>query len=76
MTEEEFIALLHKSVQDVQNDPVIAAEADAEIETIMLKHPVFFERMKKKSDRHMTCSEVEEYFNMILDHFEEKKMAN
>ena len=76
MTQKEFIALMYKVIDEIKNDPIEAAKADAEVESLMLENPELSEILDNKLKRPITWNELVEMIYLVKDYFDQKKIAN
>lgn len=76
MTQKEFIALMYKVIDEIKNDPIEAAKADAEVESLMLENPELSEILDNKLKRPITWNELVEMIYLVKDYLDQKKIAN
>ena len=76
MTDEEFMEMIRKTEEELENDPERARKIDAEMETIKMEHPDFFDKIKNKTLGDMTRDELEEMFKIVGTHVAKTRRAN
>lgn len=76
MTKKELFELFRKSALDLYNDPEKLHKVDAEIESMKMEHPEFFERVDQLTVGDMTPDELKKMLEYIKDHVLKSKMAN
>lgn len=67
---------MYKVIDEIKNDPIEAAKADAEVESLMLENPELSEILDNKLKRPITWNELVEMIYLVKDYLDQKKIAN
>ena len=76
MTDDEFMEMIRKTEEELENDPGKARKIDAEMESIKKEHSEYFDKIKNKTLGDMTRDELEEMFKIVGTHVAKIKRAN
>lgn len=76
MTDDEFMEMIRKTEEELENDPEKARKIDAEMESIKKEHSEYFDKIKNKTLGDMTRDELEEMFKIVGTHVAKIKRAN
>lgn len=76
MTLEDIEKMIRQVVERLKNDPERARQVDAEVDTMMLENPDFFERTAGRTFSQLTRDEIKEMLSIVEAHRARNKSAN
>lgn len=76
MTQEDIEEMISQAEERLKNDPERARQGAAEVETMKLEHPGFFERTAGRTVGQLTRSEIKEMLSIVETHRARNKSAN
>ena len=76
MTQKEALELLCQAEEELENNPEMARIVEAEVETMKMENPDFFERINDLFVSQLTKSDLKEMVDIVYNHNVRNKMAN
>ena len=76
MTRKEVLEMIRKTEEEIENNPELARNLDADFATMRMENPLFFERTENLNIEELSKSDFMEMLKIIHSHVDRNKMAN
>lgn len=76
MSDEDIKEVIKIALDNLENNPDSFLQAQAEVETMIMEHPEFYERIKDLDFCEMSPEDLSEMVRITIDHNRKNSMAN